>query len=413
MRSTVQALSPTRARLEFEVPFAELEPSLRKAQAEPGSQLRPGAVLIAATTELLPGWLGAAIREHGLKPLSRPQIQLREYVDGQPLTLTAELDVRPVIALPDFGSIEIVVDAAEVTDQQVDEQVYRLRERFATLTTVRRPARPGDQLRIDLNAQVDGEVVPGGTASDVSYVVGSGRLAPGLDDALDGLSAGESTTFGSRLVRRGQPDRDAEVTVTVHSVREKHLPEFDDAFTGIASEFDTVDGLRADLRSRLWRVRRAEQLDAARDQALTAIAAPDVPLPEVALRDEVASRKEELTDELTEEGVTLDAYLTSEGMTVAELDAELAESAAEAVRAQIVLDTLTDQEGITLTDEEFGAEIVRRARQAGTGPQEYYERLVRAGDEGSLSRDLRRGKALSAVMERLKITDSNGDPISL
>ncbi len=366
MKSTVETLSPTRVRLEIEVPFAELEPSLKKAYREIGAQVAipgfrkgkvpsavidqrvgRGAVLNEAVQEVIPTQILAAVREHDVKTLGRPEVEIKNFTDGEPLMFTAELDVRPPITLPDFSTIEVTIDAAEVRDEDVDEQVNGLRERFATLKTWDQPARVGDYVQIDLTATVNGEEVPGGTASNVSHEVGSGQLVPGLDDVLQGMSAGESTTFNSKLVGGDQLGEDADVSVTVRSVKEKQLPDLDDSFAQLASEFDTLDELREDLRARLARVKRAEQLYAARDETLKAIvAASDVPTPEGVVRDEVESRKEQMSEELQRIGTTLEDFLESQGKSEEEIDTELADAASEAVRVQLVLDTLADAEEI-------------------------------------------------------------------
>jgi trigger factor len=433
VKSTVETLSPTRVRLEIEVPFAELEPSLKKAYREIGAQVvipgfrkgkvpsavidqrvGRGAVLNEAVQEVIPTQILAAVREHDVKTLGRPEVEIKNFTDGEPLMFTAELDVRPPITLPDFSTIEVTIDAAEVSDDDVDQQVNGLRERFATLKTWDQPARVGDYVQIDLAASVNGEEVPGGTASNVSHEVGSGQLVPGLDDVLQGMSAGESTTFNSKLVGGDQLGEDADVSVTVRSVKEKQLPDLDDSFAQLASEFDTLDELREDLRARLARVKRAEQLYAARDETLKAIvAASDVPTPEGVVRDEVETRKEQMSEELQRIGTTLEDFLESQGKSQEEIDSELTGAASESVRVQLVLDTLADAEEITVTDDEFGHEIVHRAQRAGAQPQEYYERLVQAGLAGSVFGDVRRGKALAAVLERVKITDSEGKVLSL
>jgi trigger factor len=433
VKSTVETLSPTRVRLEIEVPFAELEPSLKKAYREIGSQVSipgfrrgkvptavidqrvgRGAVLNEAVQEVIPTQILAAVREHDVKTLGRPEVEIKSFTDGEPLTFTAEVDVRPPIQLPDFSAIEVSVAVAQVGDEEVEEQVNGLRERFATLKTVERAAQVGDFVQIDLAATVDGVEVPGGTASNVSHEVGSGQLVPGLDEVLQGMLAGASETFTTQLVGGDQAGQDAEVAVTVRTVKEKQLPDLDDSFAQLASEFDTLDELRADLRERLGRVKKAEQLYAARDETLKAIvAASDVPTPEGVVRDEVESRKEQMAEQLDRIGSSLQDYLDSEGKTEEEIDTELTESAGEAVRVQLVLDTLADAEEITVTDDEFGHEIVHRAQRAGAQPQEYYERLVQAGLAGAVFGDVRRGKALAAVMERVKITDSEGNVLSL
>nr|BFE65410.1 trigger factor [Dactylosporangium thailandense] len=433
MKSTVETLSPTRVRLEIEVPFAELEPSLKKAYREIGSQVNipgfrrgkvptavidqrvgRGAVLNEAVQEVIPTQILAAVREHEVKTLGRPEVEITEFADGQPLKFTAEVDVRPQITLPDLSGITVTVDALAVSDDDVDEQLKGLRDRFATLKTVERTAVAGDYVQIDLVAKVDGEEVPGGSATNVSHEVGSGQLVPGLDDVLVGMGAGDSTTFTTQLVGGEFEGRDAEVSVTVKSVKDKQLPEVDDEFAQLASEFDTLDELKDDLRTRLTRAKRMEQLYSARDLALKAVIdATDVPAPEGVVKDEVESRKESMNDQLQRIGASFDDYLQTEGKTEEEMDAELNEAAVEGVKVQLVLDTLADAEDVQVSDDEFGHEIVHRAQRAGMGPQQYYDQLVQAGVAGAVFGDVRRGKALGIVLERVKIVDSEGAELSL
>jgi trigger factor len=433
VKSTVETLSPTRVRLEIEVPFAELEPSLKKAYREIGSQVvipgfrrgkvptavidqrvGRGAVLNEAVQEVIPTQILAAVREHEVKTLGRPEVEITEFADGQPLKFTAEVDVRPEITLPDLAAIEVTVDALVVSEDDVDEQLKGLRDRFATLKTVERPAVAGDFVQIDLVATVDGEEVPGGSANNISHEVGSGQLVPGLDDVLVGMSAGESTTFTTQLVGGDFEGRDAEVSVAVKSVKDKQLPPVDDEFAQLASEFDTLEELKDDLRTRLSRVKRMEQLYSARDLALKAvIEATEVPAPEGVVKDEVESRKESMNDQLQRIGASFEDYLSTEGKTEEEMDAELNEAAVEGVKVQLVLDTLADAENIQVSDDEFGHEIVHRAQRAGVGPQQYYDQLVQAGVAGAVFGDVRRGKALGLVLERVKIVDSEGAALSL
>ena len=433
MKSTVETLSPTRVRLAIEVPFAELEPSLKKAYREIAQQVAipgfrkgkvpaavidqrvgRGAVLSEAVNEAIPEQIIAAIREHEVKSLGRPEVDNLEFADGEPLKFTADLDVRPEITLPDLADIEVSVDDVEVTDGQVDEQVTGLRERFATLKTVERAAQIGDYAQIDLAATVDGEEVPGGTASNISHEVGSRQLLPGLDDALVGMAAGDTTTFTTQLVGGDFAGRDAEVSVSVRTVKEKQLPALDNDFAQLASEFDTLDELRGDIRERLRRVRRVEQLYAARDKALAELVRrADVPAPEGVVREEVEHRKQAMADELERIGASMDEYLAAEKKTEEEVDEELAGAASDGVRIQLVLDTLSEAENIQVSDDEYGHEIVHRAQRVGIAPQAYYDQVVRSGMAAAVYGDVRRGKALSLVLERVKITDASGNRLSL
>jgi trigger factor len=433
VKSTVETLSPTRVRLAIEVPFAELQPSLQKAYREIGSQVRipgfrpgkvptavidqrvgRGAVLNEAVQDAIPNQFLAAVRAHDVHTLGRPEVEITEFGDGQPLKFTAEVDVRPEITLPKLEEIEVTVDEVQVADEEVDEQLAGLRERFATLKTVERAGLNGDYVQLDLAATVDGDEVPGGSATNVSHEVGSGKLLPGLDEVLVGMSANDSTSFTTALVGGEYAGRDADVSVTVRSVKEKQLPPLDDDFAQLASEFDTLAELRDDLRARLSRVKRVEQLYGARDKALQALVeAADVPAPEGVVREEVEHRKEAMTEQLERIGATLAEYLEAEGKTEEQVDTELAEAAAEGVKIQLVLDRLADAEDVQISEDEFRHEIVHRAQRAGAPPQQYYDQLVRTGMAGAVYGDVRRAKALGIVMDRVKITDTAGNALSM
>jgi trigger factor len=433
VKSTVETLSPTRVRLAIEVPFAELQPSLTKAYKEIGAQVTipgfrrgkvpaavidqrvgRGAVLNEAVQDIIPTQFLAAVREHEVKTIGRPEVEITEFSDGEPLKFTAEVDVRPEITLPKLDEIEVTVDAVQIGDEEIEQQLTGLRERFATLKTVERPAANGDYVQIDLAAQVDGQEVEGGSATNVSHEVGSGQLLPGLDEALVGMSADEAGTFTTQLVGGDYAGRDAEVSVTVRGVKEKQLPALDDDFAQLASEFDTLDELREDLRTRLTKAKRVEQLYDARDKALKALVeAADVPAPEGVVREEVEQRKEAMSEQLERIGASMDEYLQAEGKTQEEIDTDLADAATEGVRIQLVLDTLADAEQVEVSDDEFGHEIVHRAQRAGMAPQQYYDQLIRSGTAAAVFGDVRRGKALALVMERVKISDSDGNQLSL
>ncbi|MFG1920154.1 trigger factor [Micromonospora sp. NPDC048898] len=433
MKSTVETLSPTRVRLAIEVPFVELEPSLKKAYREIGSQVQVpgfrrgkvptavidqrvgrGTVLNEAVQEAIPENILAAVREHDLKTLGRPEVEITEFNDGDSLNFTAEVDVRPEITIPDASSIEVTVDELQIDESEIDEQVKNLRERFATLKTVERAAAEGDYVQIDLNATVDGEDVPGGQASNISHEVGSKQLLPGLDEAVVGLAAGDDTTFTTQLVGGDFAGRDAEVAVTVRTVKEKELPELNDEFAQMASEFDTIEELRGDLRSRVTQGKQVEQIYAARDKALAQLVeAADIPAPEGVVREEVESRKQAMVDQLERIGASMEEYLAAEDKTEEQIDAELAEAATEGVKVQLLLDTLADAEDVQVSDDEFGHEIVHRAQRAGMAPQQYYDQLVRTGAAAAVFGDVRRGKALAAVMERITIKDSAGNEVTL
>ncbi len=433
MESTVETLGPTRVRLAIEVPFAELEPGLKRAYQEIGAQVTiPGfrkgkvpnvvidqrvgraTILNEAVQNTIPEQLLAAVRQHEVRTIGRPSVEITEFADGQPLRFTAEVDVRPEFTLPDLDGFEVTVDAVPVTDEAIDTQVDALRARFGTLSGVERPARAGDFVQLDLAATVDGAEVPGGTATNLSHQVGSNDLLPGLEETVEGMSAGETATFTSTLVAGEFADREAEVTVTVRTVKERELPPLDDDFAQLASEFDTLDELRTDIATRLARVNRRQQLSQARDQALEELArAADIPVPDGVLEEEVQARRQALTERLEGAGLSLGDYLTAGGKSEEDFTAELTETASKAIRSQLLLDAFADAQKIDVSDDEFGYEIVHRAQHAGMPPQQYYDQLVRAGLASSVAVDVRRNKALVSVLEKITVKEADGTVLSL
>ncbi len=433
MKSTVETLSPTRVKLAIEVPFDELKPSLQKAYREIGAQVQVpgfrrgkipaavidqrvgrGAVLNEAVQEAIPQQILAAVREHDVKTLGRPEVEITDFSDNEPLKFTAEVDVRPEITVPDLSTVSVTVPAIEIGDTEIDEQINGLRERFATLKTVERPAAEGDYVQLDLFATVDGQEVAGGSATNLSHEVGSKQLLPGLDEVLVGLVAGADATFTTQLAGGDFAGQDAEVKVTVRSVKDKQLPEIDDDFAQLASEFDTLDELRGDLRERLLKGKKVEQIYAARDEALKQLVeAAGIPAPEGVVKDEVEGRKQAMIDQLERIGATLQDYLASEDKTEEQIDTELTEAAQEGVRIQLLLDTIADAEETQVTDDEFGHEIVHRAQRAQMQPQQYYEQLVQSGAATAVFGDVRRGKALASVLEQVSMNDTDGNVLTL
>ncbi|MDQ6875693.1 MAG: trigger factor [Actinomycetota bacterium] len=433
MKSTVEPLSPTRVRLAVEVPFDELKPSLDKAYRSIAGQVRvpgfrPGkvpariidqrvgraAVLEQAVNDAIPQQYTAAILEHDVKVLGQPAVDVTEFADGEQLKFTAEVDVRPEVTLPAYDGLAVTVDDAEVTDEEIDEQIAGLRERFALLQGVDRPAQTGDFVSVDLHATVDGAEVDGGSTTGLSYEVGSGQLIPGLDEALVGLGKGEEESFGTQLVEGEYAGREAQVAVTVRSVKEKHLPELDDDFAETASEFDTLNELRADIRDRLGRIKRLQQASAARDRVLEVLLeAVDVPLPQSVVQAEVDYRKDSMEQQLTDAGLTLEGYLESEGRPLEEVESDLRGVAERAVKAQLVLDAVADAEGVSVSDAELTQEVLHRAQRAGVAPDEFVQQVVQSGQIPMLAADVRRTKALALVLERSTITDAGGRGVDL
>ncbi|MCU1592361.1 MAG: tig [Frankiales bacterium] len=433
MQSAVETLSPTRVRLTVTVPFDELKPELDAAYKKVGGQVRiqgfrpgkvpprvldqrvgRGVVLDEAVNSAIPRLYGEALQAEDLAPVSQPDLNVTEFADGDKLAFTAEVDVRPQFDVPPFDSLSVTVDDVVVDEAKVDEQVDGLRERFAKLSPVARPAQDGDYVTIDLAATVEGDEVPGGTATGLSYRVGAGDLLDGIDDVLRGSSEGDAKTFQTTMVAGDYEGRLADVAVTVRAVNERDLPEANDNWATDSTGFESLDALKADIRSRLDRVQRLEQGVAARDKVLEALLAlVEVPLPDSVVETEVEWRRRATADQLSRAGADLDGYLEAEGKTAEEFEAELQTGAREAAKAQLVLDAIADQEELGVNDTELTDQVVRRAARAGVSPDDYAQTLVQSGALSALISEVRRGKALATVMEAATITDTSGNPVDL
>ena len=433
MQSSVETLSPTRGKLTVEAPFDELKPELDKAYKTIGSQVkvqgfRPGkvpprildqrvgrgVVLEEAINEAIPRLYGEAVESSKVVPVNRPEIEVTELDDPVKLAFTAEVDVRPEFTLPAYDSLAVTVDDVVVSDDDVTEQLDGLRARFASLSPVERAAVDGDYVSLDLAATVDGAEVPGGTAQGLSYEVGSGSLLDGIDDAVRGASAGDARSFQTQLVAGDLEGKTADVAVTIRSVNERVLPEADDEWAQTVAGFDTLEDLKADIRTRVDRVKRLEQGVQARDKVLEALlAAVELPLPESIVEAELSWRTQTTEDQLRQAGQTKEAFLAEAGKTAEEWDAELRTGAEEAVKSQLVLDAVADAEELQISDAELNDQLIRRAARAGLAPQDYANRLVAQGAVPGLVAEVRRGKALATVMEAATIKDASGNAVDL
>ena len=433
MKSTAENLSPTRVRLSVEVPFEELRASLDSAYKKIGAQIRvpgfrPGkvpariidqrvgraAVLQEAVNEVVPRKYVEAAQEHALKALGQPEIDVTNLSDNESLSFTAEVDVRPEITLPTLTGMEITVDDAAVTDADVDEQLDALRDRFGSLAGVERPVQDGDYVSIDLTASIDGEEIEAGSAKGMSYEVGSGTLIDGLDEAIVGRSAGETAAFTATLEQGDRAGEEAEISATVNSVKVKELPELDDEFAQLASEFDTVDELRADLRERLGRAKSLGQGAQARDRLLEQlVGSVDFPVPESAVNAEVEFREHDIVHSLNHDDALFERYLEAQGKTREEFEAELRETAEKSVRAQFILDAVADRSEVQIGDAELTEYLVRQAARYQMAPQEFANQVVQGGNLPALVADIRRNKALAGLLESATVTDNSGRPVDL
>jgi len=435
VKTDVEELSPTRVKLTIEVPFDELRPSLDKAYREVSRQIRVpgfrpgrvppriidqrvgrGAVLQQAVNEAMPELYGQALAAKEVFALGTPKLEITKIEDGDELAFTVEVDVRPKFEVPPVEGLPVTVPDATITPDEVEEYLGGLRERFASLTSVDRAAGQGDYVSIDLSASVDGTEVEDAQASGLSYRIGEDPQVQldGLDEALTGMSAGASATFHSELTGGAHEGEQAEVTVTVHSVKVKQLPELDDEFAQSASEFDTVGELRAGTRAQLERLKRYQQVSQARDHALEAlIDKVDIPLPDGVVADEVERRNSAMDEQLERIGATRDTYLESVGKTAEQLTADIERDARRAIRANFVLDQFVLQEKLEVENEELMSFIVTQAQRMRVAPDELATRLGESGQMGSVMTDVLRGKALDLIVERAAVKDESGREVNV
>lgn len=431
MKSTVEQLSPTRVRINVEVPFAELEPDFQRAYKELAKQVRlpgfrPGkaparllearfgreAMLDQIVNDALPSRYGQAVAESEVRPLGRPDIEVTKKEYGQDLAFTAEVDIRPQIALPDLSTLAVSVEPIAVSDDDVDAELQSLRARFGTLTGVDRPAANGDFVSIDLSATVDGEDVPNAAAEGLSHEVGSGRLIAGLDDALLGLSAAESKVFTAKLATGEYAGREAQVTVTVGSIKERELPEPDDEFAQLASEFDTIDELRANLADQVREAKRVQQAEQIRNATTDALLEQvDVPLPESFVQAQYDSVIHSATSSLNHDEARFNEALVEQGSSREEFEAEARSASEKDVKRQLVLDALADDLKVQVGQNDLTERLLTTSRQYGVEPQQLFSYLQENNQLQSMFADVRREMAVRAVAEAATVTDTDGNAI--
>ncbi|MBP3043499.1 trigger factor [Arthrobacter jiangjiafuii] len=424
MKSAVENLTPTRVKLVVEVPFEELKPSIEEAYKTIATQVQVpgfrkgkvpnrlidqrvgrGYVLETAINDGLNGFYQDAVSETGIRPMSRPEVEISEVPDpatdeGQ-LVFNVELDVRPEIELPDYSGLEVTVEPAEASDDDVTKALDELRGRFGTLKTVDRPAADGDFLTMDLVAKVGDEEID--SAADLSYQVGAGTMLEGMDEAVTGLSVDESATFETKLAGGEHAGEDAVVTVTVKAVKERELPEADDDFAQLASEFDTIEELREDLTKRAAESKLMEQGVEARDKVLEKLLEMiEVPVPESVI-------EEQLEQHFNSES----AHAQGEDHDTEEHRAEVRENTAAAFKNEIILDAVADKEEVGVSQNELIDYIVSAAGQYGMDPNQFAQLIDQSGQVPMMVGEVRRRKALAKVLEQAKVTDTTGAEIDL
>jgi trigger factor len=431
VKSTVEKLSPTRVRINVEVPFTELEPEFDLAFKEMAKTVRlpgfrPGkvpvkllearidkqAMLDQVVGEAVPARYSEAVTASEVQPIGQPEIDITNKEYGQDLTFTAEVDVRPEITLPELSALKIVVDPIEVTDEEVDAELQNLRARFGTLTGVERPVQDGDFVAIDLSATVNGEDVPEAKTEGLSHEVGSGQLIEGLDEALIGLKADESKVFTTTLVAGDHANEEADVTVAVKSVKERELPEADDEFAQLASEFDTIGELKESLVEQVKRVKRVQQAEQIRDKSIDVLLEQvEVPLPENIVQAQVDDTLHNAIHGLDHDEAKFEESLVEAGSTREEFDADNRTNAERAVKTQLLMDKIADDLDVQVGQNDLTERLVLMSRQYGLEPQQLLAYLQQQNQLPSMFADVRRGLTIAAVVHGATVTDTDGNEI--
>ena len=355
-----------------------------------------GAVLDEAINAALPTFYSQAAKENDVLVIGRPDVEIVELKDKENFSFTVEVDVRPEISLPNFSQIKIEVDDVKVNDADIDEQIQSLRTRFGTLTTVEKNVATGDFVTIDLVATKDGNDLEGGTANDLSYEVGSSSMIDGLDEALIGLAANGSKSFDTALVGMAEGEKGT-VKVTVKAVKERELPPIDDAFAKLASEFETLAELKADLTTRLTRLKEMEQGAQARDLLVEKLTSTvEIPLPAEIIEAEV-------NDHLEKEGRLEDDKHR------AEVDLEVRTT----ITREFLLDSIVKAESVAVNETELTEYLVRAAARYGMSPDQFIKEVSDAGQVTTMVAEVARAKALAGVLARVQVVDKSGKKVDL
>ncbi|MGQ4560980.1 trigger factor [Dermabacteraceae bacterium P7054] len=420
MKTTVEKLDPTRAKLNVEVPFVELKPSVDKALKNISEQVNiPGfrkgkvptrlieerfgrpMIMQEAVNEALPELYRQAATEAGIRPLGQPDVSVEAVPGLEPaddesdLKFTVEVDVRPDIELPEFSGYEVEIEEPEVGESAVEERLEALRERFGTLVGVDRPAAEKDFVSIDLVATIGDEEIE--TAEGVSYRIGEGNMLEGLDEALTGLSADEETTFTSKLAGGERAGEEATIKVSVKSVKERELPEVDDEFAQLASEFDTVEELKADLAKQAEKDAEAGRLGIARAALVEKLLAElEIPVPQRIV-------DQELNSHLENEGKNSDDPHRE----------EIRKDTEDALRAQFLLDVLSETREVNVTQQDFMNYMTQAAAQYGMDTSQFLQAILQSGQMEMIAAEVNRSKALDSVLAEVTVKNKDGKVVEL
>lgn len=431
MKTNVEKLSDTRVKLNVSVPFDELGPEIDQAYKAISQQVNipgfrrgkaprqlidarfgRGPILEQVVNDMLPTRYEQALAENDLNPLGQPEIEVTKIEDNDVVEFTAEIDVRPEIEVPDFSKIEVTVPELKVDDEAVDAELDSLRERFGELKDTKRKMKTDDFAVIDLEASIDGEKLDDASAEGLTYRVGADDLMKGLDTALRGMKTGEDNEFETEIQYGENKGKKATVKVHVQQTKERKLPDLDDEFVQMASEFDTVDELRESTREQVEENAKAKQAADIRDEVLkAALAQVEFALPESIVDEQVHNQLHQLLGQMAHDENALAQLLEAQGTTREEFDKESREQAEESVRTQLFLDAVAEEEKPEVSQQELTDHILFTAQSYGMDPNQFVAQLQQSGQIANLFSDVRRGKALAAAISRTSVKDEAGNKV--
>lgn len=431
MKTSVDKLSDTRVKLNVTVPFDELGKEIDQAYKAIAQQVNipgfrrgkaprqlidarfgRGPILEQVVNDMLPTRYEQALAENDLNPLGQPDIDVTKIEDNDVVEFTAEIDVRPEIEVPDFSQISVTVPELKVDDAAVDAELDTLRERFGELKDTKRKLKKDDFAIIDLEATINGEKLEDASTEGLTYRVGADDLMDGLDKAIKGLKTGEEAEFTSEIQYGDHKGEEATVKVTVQQTKERKLPELDDDFAQLASEFDTVEELRNSTREQVEENAKAQQAADIRDEVLkAALAQTEFALPESVVDEQVHNQLHQLLGQMAHDENALAQLLEAQGTTREEFDAQSREQAEESVRTQLFLDAVADQEQPEVSQQELTDHILFTAQSYGMDPNQFVAQLQQSGQIANLFSDVRRGKALATAISRTQVADEAGNTV--
>lgn len=438
VQTTTEQVDKDRVKLRVEVPASELDKALAAAYKRwandikvPGfrkgkvprqlidSRVGPDVIREEALRDALPDFYMAALRSEDLEAIAPPEIEVVDFTEGAPIVFEALVDIRPEIILPDPATLSVTAPSSEVTDTDIDEQLERLRDRFAELETVAREARRGDFVLIDLKGHRHGELVEGASAPDFLYELGSRTGPPKLDDELEGNRPGAILKFSDsvHIHTDDEPEHDhshmedISFTVLLKEVKAKRLPVIDDDFAKTVGEFDTLDALREDLRERLADVKKNLAEEELRMSVLTTLVdASELEPPEKLVEEEFNHRMEHFERDLSQAGITIDDYGKRVELTELEIRRDLRAQAGRSVKAELLLEEIARQQSVEVTDEDLGREIAILAARTQREPKDIAKNLAESGQVRALAADIMRRKALDYLAEHVNVSHNEGTP---